>query len=70
MRADFTATRDFLVRKGVTSYLSPLSNILKEFFLMRDAYIYSQTRLNELDRILQQISAIRKTFLAAEKSCE
>ncbi len=54
VRADFSATRDFLVRRGVKSYLSPLSNILREFFLMRDAYVYSQTRLQELDRILHE----------------
>ena len=52
VKKDFQQTVDFLVRKGVHSYLEPLADILREFLLMRDAYVRSRQRLQQLDRIL------------------
>ena len=49
VKKDFQQTVDFLVRKGVHSYLEPLADILREFLLMRDAYVRSRQRLQQLD---------------------
>ncbi len=54
VKKDFQQTVDFLVRKGVQSYLEPLAEILREFLLMRDAYVRSRQRLQQLDRILAE----------------
>lgn len=54
VKKDFQQTVDFLVRKGVHSYLEPLADILREFLLMRDTYVRSRERLLQLDRILAE----------------
>ena len=54
VKKDFQQTVDFLMRKGVHSYLEPLADILREFLLMRDAYVRSRQRLQQLDRILAE----------------
>lgn len=54
VKEDFQQTVDFLVRKKVHSYLEPLADILREFLLMRDAYVRGRQRLQQLDRILAE----------------